>query len=68
MAAKKAEIPTWGAADIAAPADKVGLLGSPTQVVKIMTPPCRTGGDTYQGEPDELAEKLWDLLKCLEVV
>jgi len=68
MAAKKAEITTWGAADIAAPADKVGLLGSPTQVVKIMTPPCRSGGETYSGETDELVDKFWDLLKCLEVV
>ncbi len=68
MAAKKAEIPTWTAADIQAPADKVGLLGSPTQVVKVMTPPCRSGGDKYSGEPDELAGKLLDVLKCLEVV
>ena len=68
MAAKKADIPRWGAADIAAPDDKVGLLGSPTQVVKIMTPPCRSGGDTYQGEPEELAEKFYDVLKRMEVV
>jgi electron transfer flavoprotein beta subunit len=68
MAAKKAEIPTWGAADISAPDDKIGLLGSPTQVVKIMTPPCRSGGDKYEGEPAELAEKFYDVLKCMEVV
>lgn len=68
MAAKKAEITTWGAADIEAPADKVGLQGSPTQVVKIMTPPCRTGGDKYEGEIPELADKFYDLLKCMEVV
>ena len=68
MAAKKAEITTWGAADINAPADKVGLLGSPTQVVKIMTPPCRSGGDKYEGETPELVEKFYDLLKCMEVV
>jgi electron transfer flavoprotein beta subunit len=68
MAAKKAEITKWGAADISAPDDKVGLLGSPTQVVKIMTPPCRGGGDTFEGEGPELAEKLYDVLKCMEVV
>jgi len=67
MAAKKAVITTWGAADIDAPADKIGLLGSPTQVVKIMTPPCRTGGDKYEGEAADLADKLVDLLKCMEV-
>ena len=68
MNAKKAEIPVWGPADIAAPAEKIGLLGSPTQVVKVMTPPCRAGGDKYEGEPEELAGKLYDVLKCMEVV
>lgn len=68
MMAKKAEIAKWTAADISAPDDKVGLLGSPTQVVKIMTPPCRPGGEKSTGEPEELADKLHDLLKCLEVV
>jgi len=68
MAAKKAEIIKWGAADIDAPADKVGLLGSPTQVVKIMTPACREGGEKYAGEAAELVDKLFDTLKCMEVV
>ena len=68
MAAKKAEITKWGAADIAAPADKVGLLGSPTQVVKIMTPPARCGGAKNEGETEELADLLYDVLKCMEVV
>ena len=68
MAAKKAVIVKWGAADIETPAEKVGLLGSPTQVVKIMTPPCRGGGDKYQGDTAELVDKLFDTLKCMEVV
>lgn len=34
MAARKAEIPTWSAADIGADPEKVGLKGSPTKVVK----------------------------------
>lgn len=68
MAAKKAEITTWGIADIDAPAEKVGLTGSPTQVVKIMTPPCRGGGETFEGESPELADKLYDVLKTMEVV
>ena len=68
MAAKNAQIAKWGAADISAPEDKIGLLGSPTQVVKVMTPPCRPGGEKFTGEPEELAEKLLDTLKCMEVV
>ncbi len=68
MNAKKAQIPVWGPADIGADPEKIGLRGSPTQVIKVMTPPCRAGGAKYEGEPDELAEKLYDVLKCLEVV
>ncbi len=68
MAAKKAQITVWNADDLGLPEDKIGLLGSPTQVVKVMTPPCRSGGDKFEGEPAELASKLYDVLKCLEVV
>ncbi|MBO7393617.1 MAG: electron transfer flavoprotein subunit beta/FixA family protein [Abditibacteriota bacterium] len=68
MAAKKAQITVWSAADIEADVDKVGLKGSPTQVVKIMTPPGRGGGDKFEGETEELADKLFDTLKTMEVI
>lgn len=68
MAAKNAKIPVWGPAEIETPADKVGLLGSPTQVVKVMTPPCRSGGAKYEGETAELVDRFFDTLKCMEVV
>ena len=63
MAAKRAEIITWGAADIGAEADKLGLDGSPTKVVKIFTPPPRGGGEMLEGEPDEMAAQLVEKLK-----
>jgi electron transfer flavoprotein beta subunit len=68
MNAKKAEIPTWTAADVDAPEDKLGLQGSPTQVVKVFSPPHREGGEKVAGEPDELADRLFGLLKELEIV
>ncbi|MHB1456077.1 MAG: electron transfer flavoprotein subunit beta/FixA family protein [Armatimonadota bacterium] len=68
MNAKKAAITVWTAADIDAPKEKLGLLGSPTQVVKVFSPPHREGGEKWTGEPDELAEKLTGLLKDLEIV
>ncbi len=68
MAAKKAAITKWGIADLGISEDKCGLLGSPTQVIKIMTPPCREGGEKYQCEPLELVDKIYDTLKCMEVV
>jgi electron transfer flavoprotein beta subunit len=68
MNAKKAEIKVWKADDVDAPADKIGFLGSPTQVIKIFSPPHREGGEKWMGESHELADKLADLLKEMEVV
>jgi electron transfer flavoprotein beta subunit len=63
MAAKKAEIPVWGAADIDADPAKLGLDGSPTKVIKIFTPPPREGGEMLEGEPDKVVSKLAEKLK-----
>ena len=68
MNAKKAVIAVWKADDIGAPAEKIGLMGSPTQVVKIMTPPRREGGAKWAGEPEELAEKIAGVLREMEIV
>jgi len=68
MNAKKAEITVWKAADIEAPEDKIGLLGSPTQVIKIFSPPHREGGEKWTGESTELADKLAGLLKEMEII
>ena len=66
MAARKAEITTWGAADIEADPTKLGLDGSPTKVVKVFSPAPREGGEILEGEPAEvvakLAEKLRDIV------
>lgn len=63
MRAKKAEVPVWGADDVACEEEKIGLDGSPTRVVKIFTPPQREGGRVLEGEPDEAAKELAKLLK-----
>ena len=68
IAAKNAQIPVWKAGDIGAEEDKIGLLGSPTQVIKIFSPPRRGGGEVWEGEPDELADKLAGVLREMEVV
>lgn len=68
MNAKKTEIPVWTAADIGAPEEKLGFAGSPTQVVKVFSPPHREGGEKWTGESDELADKLAGLLRELEIV
>ncbi|MFH1768012.1 MAG: electron transfer flavoprotein subunit beta/FixA family protein [Candidatus Omnitrophota bacterium] len=63
MRAKKAEILKWTAEDIKANVKNIGLDGSPTQVVRIFTPPIRQGGQILTGSEEEVAAKLAELLK-----
>ena len=53
LAAKKKEILVLKAAELEAEADRFGLTGSPTQVMKIFTPPKPSGGKMFTGEPAE---------------
>ncbi|MEA3305211.1 MAG: electron transfer flavoprotein subunit beta/FixA family protein [Candidatus Omnitrophota bacterium] len=61
--AKKAEIKTWTSRDLNADFSRIGLNGSPTKVVKIFTPPPRTGGQILQGTTEDVANELVKLLK-----
>lgn len=58
MRSKKAEIIKWTAEDIKADVQRIGLDGSPTQVVRIFSPSPRKGGQMILGDPDEIAAKL----------
>ena len=58
MRAKKAEIRKLSAADLGLSADRTGLEGSPTRVMRIFAPPPRGGGEVFKGEPPEVADKL----------
>jgi len=68
MASKKAQIPHWTAQEINAESTNIGLTGSPTQVMKIFTPPQRPGGEKLEGSPEEMAASLTDKLKQLQII
>ncbi|MDR1952730.1 MAG: electron transfer flavoprotein subunit beta/FixA family protein [Elusimicrobiota bacterium] len=68
MNAKKAVIKTLTAADVNADLKRVGLDGSPTQVMKIFTPPQRTGGEKFSGEPQDIALSIVGKFKELGIV
>ena len=53
LAAKKKEILILKAAELEADPERFGLVGSPTQVMKIFTPPKPSGGKKFTGEPAE---------------
>jgi len=63
MRAKSAKIAVWTAKDIDADPKDLGLSGSPTNVVRIFTPPHRTGGQVITGETGEIVDKVAGLLK-----
>lgn len=63
MRAKSAKITLWGQKELGLDPQSIGLCGSPTQVVKIFTPPQRTGGQMLNGEVPDIASQLVDLLK-----
>ena len=62
MKAKSAKIPVWNAAEIGVEADKAGIPGSPTRVVKIFYPKRTHKSEIFQGSLEEqvgqLAERL----------
>lgn len=58
MAAKKATIKVLDAAAVGADTKRTGLNGSPTQVMKIFTPPQRSGGEKFTGDASEVASAL----------
>ena len=69
MAAKKLNIVPLTAEASGADLSKLGLSASPTRVVKIFSPPPKTGGVKWQNEePAILAQKLVDLLKERKLV
>jgi electron transfer flavoprotein beta subunit len=67
MRAQKAEIPTWGAADLGLDPNSCGLCGSFTQVVRVFSPPLRGDRRQIQGGIEEQAEQLYRLLKEAKV-
>ncbi|MEI6892558.1 MAG: electron transfer flavoprotein subunit beta/FixA family protein [Pontiella sp.] len=63
MAAKKAVIPCWGVDELKPAADKVGLAGSPTNVVKVFAPSVKLKQEMITGEPEEMIAELIRKLK-----
>ena len=63
MRAKAAKIITLTQKDLGLDPQQIGLCGSPTQVVKIFTPPQRQGGQILKGEIPDIAGELVGLLK-----
>lgn len=62
------QVPVWTAQDIDAEEAKIGLKGSPTQVVTIATPDLDIQGEIFTGKADEQVQKLFDALRERQIV
>ncbi len=58
----------WGAAEVGADPEKVGLKGSPTQVKRSFSPPPKEPGEIIQAPPAEAAKQLVSRLKQRNVL
>lgn len=68
MASKKAVITQLNCEKINAESKSCGLSGSPTQVMKIFTPPPRPGGQKLEGSIEQVAEQLVQKLKQAQII
>ena len=63
MKARTAQIPVWTAGDLGVEADKAGIAGSPTRVVKIFFPRRTHKSEILQGKPEEQVDLLLEKLE-----
>lgn len=63
LRAKKAQIEVWGKEDLDVEEERLGLAGSPTQVVKIFTPQRARDCRVLEGTAEEMAKVLAQELK-----
>ena len=68
MKAKKTDVKILKAEDVQADSKNIGLNGSPTQVIKIFTPPPKSSGEILNGEPNENIDKLIARLKERKII
>jgi len=68
IAAARTDITVWSARDIAADPNKIGLKGSPTQVVKMTTPEHHRAGQRLEGLTAEQVANLVSKLEQANVV
>jgi electron transfer flavoprotein beta subunit len=68
MRAKKAQIAHITAADLHADEERIGLKGSPTQVLRSFVPERKSGGEKVSGEVPELVERIKTTVLDLGVI
>jgi electron transfer flavoprotein beta subunit len=66
ISANKKDIPAYANKELGLPPDKVGLTGSPTEVIDTFAPERRKRAEFLSGTPVEVAEKILALIEKIE--
>ncbi|MDI6704208.1 MAG: electron transfer flavoprotein subunit beta/FixA family protein [bacterium] len=68
LLARNKEITVWGIKDLGISEDLVGILGSPTKVTEIFTPPKKPNREILEGDIEEIVDKLVTRLRDRKVI
>jgi electron transfer flavoprotein beta subunit len=68
MKARKANITTITSNDISVDKNRIGLKGSPTQVLRSFVPEKKSGGEKFTGDIPELVEKISSTIRDLNII
>ncbi len=68
LRSREIEVPIWTANDLDVDETRIGLKGSPTQVVTIATPELGSKGEIFRGKAEEQVQKLFAALRERQIV
>lgn len=68
LRAKKEKIPVWNCQDLPIERKRVGMDGSPTQVIKVFTPQLPQKGEILSGEISEVVDGLIEEMKKRKII
>ena len=68
MKSKQAQIPVWTAQELGVDMNKVGLSGSPTQMVKLSYSQRTRWGEILQGSPESQVDQLVERLREVKII
>lgn len=63
LRSREMEVPVWTVLDLDVEEHRIGLNGSPTQVVAIATPEMNTQAEIFTGKAEEQVQKLFTILR-----
>jgi len=68
MKSKQAQIPVWTAQELDVDMNKVGLSGSPTQMIKLFHPQRARESEILQGSPESQVDQLVERLRETKII